>query len=307
MNLDPIALEGPLRLGAFLAALALLAVAQWRWAARGDSRLQRRQAHNLGLILIDTALLRLAFPVLAVAFALQMQSQGFGLLHWVDAPFWLALPATVLLLDVAIYWQHRLMHAVPILWRMHRVHHSDLGFDLSTGVRFHPFEMLLSMGIKLALIAALGADPWGVLIFELLLSLGSLFTHTDIALPRRLDRALRTVFVTPSMHRIHHSVIRCETDSNYGFHLSLWDRLFRSYTSEPASDERRMPIGLETFREPRDQTLLALLLQPFRTPDDRGQSEWREEDASGSGRHPDRATRASTAPHHEREQGGLDP
>jgi len=283
MTLDPLALEGPLRLGAFLGALALLALAQWRWAARGDSRPRRRQAHNLGLILIDTALLRLAFPVLAVAFAITMQAQGVGLLHALDAPFWLALPATVLLLDVAIYWQHRLMHTVPILWRMHRVHHSDLGFDLTTGVRFHPFEMLLSMGIKLGLIALLGADPWGVLAFELLLSLGSLFTHTDIALPRRLDRALRTVFVTPSMHRIHHSVIRTETDSNYGFHLSIWDRLFRSYTAEPAGDERRMPIGIESFREPQDQTLVALLLQPFASPPDSPADQAQSGKAQGHG------------------------
>lgn len=303
MTLDPLALEGLLRLGAFLAALTLLGLAQWRWAARGDSRPRRRQAHNLGLILIDTALLRLAFPVLAVAFSLDLQARGFGLLHAMNAPFWLALPATVLLLDVAIYWQHRLMHVAPILWRLHRVHHSDLGFDITTGVRFHPFEMLLSMGIKLGLIAALGADPWGVLVFELLLSLGSLFTHTDIALPPRIDRALRTVFVTPSMHRIHHSVIRSETDSNYGFHLSLWDRLFRSYTAEPARDERSMPIGLETFREPRDQTLRALLLQPFRTAQARLKPEVH---ASGSRRHLGRATRALTAPHHQREQGHGD-
>lgn len=263
---DLLAIEAPLRLAAFISAIALLGLAQWRWPARGDSRLGSRQARNFGLVLIYTVAMRLAFPVLAVAFAFDMQTRGVGLFNSVDAPWWLALPAAVLLLDVAIYWQHRLMHVIPLLWRLHRVHHSDLGFDITTGVRFHPFEIAVSMGIKLGLIALLGAHPLAVLIFELLLSLGSLFTHTDIALPKRLDTALRWVFVTPSMHRIHHSVQRIETDSNYGFHLSIWDRLFRSYTAEPAEDERRMPIGIEAFRDQRDQTLWSLLIQPFRSP-----------------------------------------
>lgn len=146
------------------------------------------------------------------------------------------------------------------------MHHCDTAFDVTTGVRFHPFELALSMGIKLALISLLGPHPAAVLAFEVLLSLGALFTHTDIALPRALDRRLRLLFVTPSMHRIHHSTRRIETDSNYGFHLSVWDRLFGSYTREPVEDERRMPIGLEEWREPRDQGLVSLLLNPFRAP-----------------------------------------
>jgi sterol desaturase/sphingolipid hydroxylase (fatty acid hydroxylase superfamily) len=302
-----LAIEAPLRLAAFVAAIALLGLAQWRWPARGDARLGARQARNLGLVFIDTALVRLAFPVLAVAFALDMQARGVGLLNVVDAPWWLAVPAAVLLLDLAIYWQHRLMHAIPLLWRLHRVHHSDLGFDLTTGVRFHPFEIAISMGIKLGLIALLGAHPLAVLTFELLLSLGSLFTHTDIALPKRLDSALRWVFVTPSMHRIHHSIRRNETDSNYGFHLSIWDRLFRSYTIEPAEDERRMPIGIEAFREAREQTVMALLLQPFRNQNDPNQLSQSSEASGGSRRHLDRAARASTAPHHERKSGNKEP
>ncbi len=269
MTGDLLAIEAPLRLAAFIGAIVLLGLAQWRWPARGDARPGTRQARNIGLVLIDTALMRLAFPVLAVAFALDMQAREVGLFNVINVPLWIAAPASVLLLDLAIYWQHRLMHAIPLLWRLHRVHHSDLGFDLSTGVRFHPFEIAVSMGIKLGLIALLGAHPLAVLVFELLLSLGSLFTHTDIALPKRLDTALRWVFVTPSMHRIHHSVRRIETDSNYGFHLSIWDRLFRSYTIEPAEDERTMPIGIEAFRDARDQSLRALLVQPFRTPETR--------------------------------------
>jgi sterol desaturase/sphingolipid hydroxylase (fatty acid hydroxylase superfamily) len=256
--------EAWLRLGAFTGLLLLLFAAQHRWPARGDGRAARRQWVNLGMVAIGALVLRAGFPVLAVAWAVSMHGGGlFGLLEW---PAWLAIPVAVLLLDLAIYWQHRLMHAWPLLWRLHRVHHCDTAFDVTTGVRFHPLELALSMGIKLSLITLLGPHPAAVLIFEVLLSLGSLFTHTDIALPRTLDRRLRLLFVTPSMHRIHHSTRRVETDSNYGFHLSVWDRLFGSYTAAPAEDERRMPIGLEDWREPRDQGLVSLLLNPFRNP-----------------------------------------
>ncbi len=265
MNTDLLSLEAPLRLAVFIGALLLLALAQWRWPLRGDGRPGRRQARNMGLILIDTAVLRLAFPILAVAFAIECQARALGLLNLQSMPFWLSVALTVLLLDLAIYWQHRLLHMLPWLWRMHRVHHSDTGFDLTTGVRFHPLEMLLSMGLKLALIALLGADPLGVLLFELLLSLGALFTHTDISLPRPLDRVLRWVIVTPTMHRIHHSVLRHETNSNFGFHLSVWDRLFRSYRETSERDERSMPIGIEDFRSASQQTLVALLLQPMKS------------------------------------------
>jgi sterol desaturase/sphingolipid hydroxylase (fatty acid hydroxylase superfamily) len=259
-----IAQEGPLRLGGFLLAAVLLLLWQWRRPLRGDGRGQRRQAVNLGLVLVDTALLRLAFPLLAIGLALRIQGQGIGLMPALAWPLWLQIPLTVLLLDLAIYWQHRLMHAIPLLWRLHRVHHSDTGFDVSTGVRFHPFEIALSMGLKLGLVLALGAHPLAVLIFELLLSLGALFTHADAALPTKLDRRLRWLLVTPSMHRIHHSSWRPQTDSNYGFHLSIWDRLFRSYTAQPRTPEAQMQIGLQQFRSAPEQTLGALLLQPLR-------------------------------------------
>lgn len=254
--------EASIRLGAFVGLLVVLLLAQWRWPARGDGRPARRQLVNLGMVAISTGVLRIGFPVLAVAWAAQVH--GGGLFGWLDWPAWLEITVAVLLLDVAIYWQHRLMHAIPLLWRLHRVHHCDTAFDVTTGVRFHPLEIALSMGFKLALISLLGPHPAAVLVFEVLLSLGALFTHTDIALPQALDRRLRWVFVTPSMHRIHHSTRRVETDSNYGFHLSVWDRLFRSYTAAPAVDEHRMPIGLEAWREPRDQGLVSLLLNPFR-------------------------------------------
>jgi sterol desaturase/sphingolipid hydroxylase (fatty acid hydroxylase superfamily) len=258
-----------IRLTAFVAVLVLLFLAQRHWPARGDGRWSRRQAVNLALVIFNTLTLRLFFPVLAVAFAIVVHEAGGGLFGWLDWPVWWSILAAVLIFDVAIYWQHRLMHAVPLLWRMHRVHHADIGFDVTTGVRFHPLEIALSMGVKLGLIWLLGPHPLAVLIFELLLATGALFTHADFALPKNLDRRMRWLIVTPSMHRIHHSTWQPETDSNYGFHLSVWDRLFGSYTTEPREDERRMPIGLNEYQDPRDQHLLALLLNPFRTARDK--------------------------------------
>ena len=257
--------EAGVRLLVFLFGLVVLLLLERRFPLRRDARPARRQVHNFSLMLIDTALLRLAFPAVAVGWAVTVESMDTGLLARVAWPHWIEIVLTVVVLDLVIYWQHRILHAVPLLWRLHRVHHSDLAFDVTTGVRFHPFEIFVSMGIKLVVIALLGADPFGVLLFEILLSLGSLFTHTDMAFPARTDRMLRWLVVTPSMHRIHHSVIRAETDSNFGFHLSVWDRLFGSYRAAPARDEAGMPIGLETFREAPDQTLSALLLQPFRS------------------------------------------
>lgn len=262
--IDALALEAPLRLGGFIGVLSVLALLQWCFALRGDGRPARRQAVNLGLVLLDTLALRLVFPVLAVGYAAALSVDGKGLLAQLDAPSAVELLLAVLVLDLVIYWQHRIFHRVPWLWRVHRVHHADTAFDLTTGVRFHPIEIALSMALKLAVIRVLGPAPLAVLIFELVLSLGSLWTHTDIALPAGIDRRLRRVFVTPSMHRIHHSTLRHETDSNYGFNLSIWDRLFGSYTARPRRPEQTMPIGLETFREPRDQGLIALLLNPFR-------------------------------------------
>lgn len=256
--------ETVIRLGGFALAVGLLAVLQWRFGLRGDGRPARRQLTNAALVVIDTLVLRLAFPVLAVAFAASMHASGSGLMGVVELPTWLEIAVAVLLLDLAIYWQHRLFHSVPVCWRMHRVHHADTGFDLTTGVRFHPLEIVTSMLIKFAVIWLIGAHPAAVLIFELVLNLGSLWTHTDLALPAKLDRRLRWLIVTPSMHRIHHSTLRHETDSNYGFHLSVWDRLFGSYTRNPERPEKTMPIGLDEFPRDEDQTLTALLLNPFR-------------------------------------------
>jgi len=256
--------ETTLRLGAFATALLALAVLQWRWPTRGDGRPARRQLTNLTLVVIDSLVLRLLFPVLAVGLAIAINARSGGLFGVLTWPDWLEFALAVLAFDLTIYWQHRLHHMIPVLWRLHRVHHSDVAIDVTTGVRFHPLEIALSMGIKLGLVWLLGPAPAAVVVFELLLSLGSLITHTDCALPPWLDRRLRWLLVTPSMHRIHHSVWREETDSNFGFHLSLWDRAFGSYRPTPAQPEASMPMGLTDFRESRQQGLIALLLQPLR-------------------------------------------
>lgn len=256
--------EGTVRLAAFVTTLAVIALIERRWPARRDAGGVPRTLTNLSLVFIGSAVLRIGFPLLAVGLASRVHASAgglFGLLHWPSA---IEIVLAVVLLDLAIYWQHRLFHVIPVLWRMHRVHHSDVAFDVSTGVRFHPFEIAASMALKLALVAVLGPDPIAVIAFELLLSLGSLITHGNYAFPAAIDRKIRWLLVTPSMHRIHHSVRREETDSNYGFHLSIWDRLFASYRAQPHDPERDMAIGLDAFREPPAQRLLALLVQPFK-------------------------------------------
>lgn len=256
--------EAMLRLGSFALVLASIAIAERLWPARGDARPARRQLANLGLMAINTGLLRLMFPVLAAALAVSVYARGGGLFGLLALPGWLEVLLTVLLMDAAIYWQHRLMHVVPVLWRMHRVHHTDLGFDVTLGVRFHPLEMAFSMLVKLGLVMLLGPPVLGVILFEILLAAASLFTHADFAFPQRVERWVRALVVTPSMHRTHHSVLQRETDSNYGFLLSAWDRLFGSYTRNPERPEREMPIGLLEWRVPTMLRLPALLLQPFR-------------------------------------------
>lgn len=262
-----IQLEPIIRLGGFVLLVALLAWLQWWRPLRGDGRWVRRHWINLSLSVINTLILRLVFPLLAVAWAVdvyQREASLFGALQW---PVWLTIPIAILVFDVTIYCQHRLMHFFPLLWRLHRVHHTDPEFDLTTGVRFHPIEIMLSMGLKLGLITLLGPHPLAVLIFELLLSLFSLWTHSNVALPPGIDRRVRMLLVTPSMHRIHHSTWQPETDSNYGFHLSCWDRLFGTYRQQPRQHERDMPIGLDEYAEAEDQRLSALLINPFRSKD----------------------------------------
>ena len=242
--------------------VGLLAWQQWR-PRRGEALGKVRQLRNIAMTLISSAIVFLVLPVTAVAFAVQIAAMEIGLFNALSWPAGIEIVAGVILLDLAIYWQHRWFHVVPVLWRMHRVHHSDIGFDTTLGLRFHPAEILLSMLYKLALVAVLGIAPLTILLYEVLLASFALLTHADIALPPHWDRRLRRVFVTPDWHRVHHSVHRDETDSNYGNILSLWDRLFASYRAQPRDGHLAMVIGLPQFRDAPAQGLPALLRQPL--------------------------------------------
>ncbi|MEW5420686.1 sterol desaturase family protein [Amorphus sp. 3PC139-8] len=265
--------EPLIRLVAFLAILAAMAIAEIA-APRRRREIPRlvRWSNNLGLVIVDTLALRLAFPVLAVGVALSVDAHGFGLLNWLDVPEGMAIVIAFIVLDLAIYGQHVAFHAVPALWRVHRMHHADLEIDVTTGLRFHPIEILLSMAFKLAVVALIGAPAVAVLLFEVVLNAMAMFNHANLRLPEGIDRLLRLVVVTPDMHRVHHSIERRETDSNYGFNLSVWDRLFKTYIPQPKAGHDRMTIGLPLFRTRRDLWLDRMLIQPFRGNADAGAS-----------------------------------
>ena len=222
-----------------------------------------RWSNNLALVAVGNLLLRLVFPLTAVAFSGWIQQRGWGLLNQLALPGWLTGACALVLLDMAIYFQHRLFHVVPVLWRLHRVHHADTGFDVTTALRFHPIEIALSMAYKFMVVAVLGASPEAVLLFEVILNGMAMFNHGNVSLPGPIERALRPLVVTPDMHRIHHSTLMCEANSNYGFNLSCWDRLFGSYTAMPSREQVTMPIGLDQFRSRRETWLDRLLILPF--------------------------------------------
>jgi len=248
-----LAAEPTIRLAAFLGVLAAMAL--WELAApRRRREIPRviRWTNNLALVVLDTVILRLSFPILAVGLAVMAEERGWGLFNNIDVPIWAAVVLSMLLLDLAIYLQHVMFHAVPGLWRLHRMHHADLDFDATTGLRFHPIEILISMGIKLAVVAALGPPAVAVLLFEVILNTTALFNHANVDLPRPVDRVLRLFVVTPDMHRVHHSVDPRETNSNYGFNLPWWDRLLGTYIAQPARGHEEMEIGIEHFRTRRD-------------------------------------------------------
>jgi sterol desaturase/sphingolipid hydroxylase (fatty acid hydroxylase superfamily) len=260
-----LAIEPDIRLGFFLGVFAVMAAWEAVWPRR-ERAVSRwiRWPNNLGIVAVNTLLLRVLFPTAAVGLALLGEERGWGLLNTLALPTWLSLALAVLLLDLVIYLQHVMFHAVPALWRLHRMHHADLDFDVTTGARFHPIEILLSMGLKLAVVAALGAPALAVLIFEVLLNATAMFNHANLRLPEALDRVLRWVIVTPDMHRVHHSIVPRETNSNFGFNLPWWDRLLGTYRAQPAAGHRAMTIGIEQFRTPRDLWLDHMLVQPFR-------------------------------------------
>jgi sterol desaturase/sphingolipid hydroxylase (fatty acid hydroxylase superfamily) len=256
--------EPLIRLSAF--AGMLLVMAAWEMLApRRAQPIGRvtRWPSNLGIVALDTLLVRIMFPTAAVGLAIIAEQRGWGLLHALPVPTWLAIIVAVIVLDLAIYLQHVLFHAVPLFWRMHRMHHADLEFDVTTGVRFHPFEILLSMGIKMAVVAALGPPAVAVIVFEVLLNATSMFSHGNVRLNPRLDRVLRWLVVTPDMHRVHHSILPHETNSNFGFNLSWWDRLFGTYRAVPAQGHEAMTIGIKQFRDARELRLDRMLVQPF--------------------------------------------
>lgn len=268
MNLEAWVLthEWMIRIGAFAGVFALVAL--WELASpRRALQLPRAQrwASNLGIVLLNTAIVRLLFPTAAVGMAALSAEKGWGLLNNFAVPFWLAVPLAVVAMDFVIWLQHVMVHAVPALWRLHRVHHADLDYDLTTGTRFHPLEIVLSMGIKFATIALLGAPVLAVVVFEVLLSACAMFNHGNIRLPDRLDRALRWVLVTPDMHRVHHSVEDDESNSNFGFNLPWWDRLFGTYREQPRAGQIGMTIGIHGHTDPHEVAgLPGMLMLPFK-------------------------------------------
>ena len=258
-------MEQALRFGIFLAIFAAVAGLEFTVPRRPRTvNWRRRWAINLSILAIDVLMQRVTLGAAAFAAALYAESHGWGLFRWAGLPIWLAAPLGFLLLDLAVYLQHVLSHALPVFWRLHQVHHADLDVDLTTGTRFHPLEILVSLVYKAATVAAFGIDPWVVIVFEALLNGSAVFNHGNIALPARLDLLLRRVIVTPDMHRVHHSVIAAETNSNFGFFLSIWDRLGGTYRAEPALGQGGVELGLPDWREPAQLGLISLLLLPFR-------------------------------------------
>ena len=258
-------LELLIRICAF--ALIFAAMALWEVAApRRTLAVGRRLRwpHNLGILLVDVLAVRILVPTAAVGAALLAAGRGWGLFHLLGLRLSVAALLGFLALDLVIYGQHVLFHKVPVLWRLHRMHHADLDIDVTTGGRFHPFEVLISMLIKIATVVAFGIPVVAVLLFEVVLNATSMFNHANVAMPPTLDRILRLIVVTPDMHRVHHSVLRRETDSNFGFNLPWWDRLFGTYRAQPEAGHAGMTIGLPVFRDPGELRIDRLLTQPFR-------------------------------------------
>lgn len=256
-----------IRISVFLGLFAVLALAE-----RLIPRRARRPEHvarwltNWGLTVLNTGALRLmaiALPLLAIGAALDAQRLGWGVFNALDLPVWLVWIAVVLILDFAIWGQHLITHKIPLLWRLHQVHHADTEMDVTTAIRFHPIEIALSMLLKIGLVYIVGPPAGAVVLFEVLLNGSAMFNHSNIRLPLRLDTALRRVIVTPDMHRVHHSVDRAEHDSNYGFFLSIWDQMFATYVPQPAEAHTEMKVGLR-WQDRQPSRLSWALLRPFR-------------------------------------------
>lgn len=263
--------EPAIRLSAFLGVFVLMAL--WeviapRRALTVSKRL--RWFSNIGIVVINTVVARAVLPMVPVAFAVLCAERGWGIFNLTDWPAWAELVAAIIILDLVIWLQHVMVHAVPVLWRLHRLHHADLDYDVTTGSRFHPVEILLSLAIKFAVIALIGASPLAVLLFEIVLNAMAMFNHANVKLPLKVDAVLRLVVVTPDFHRVHHSIQPFETNSNFGFNLSLWDRLFGTYIAQPTGGHEGMTIGLDMFRSPIEERLDKMLTQPLRTDPNAG-------------------------------------
>jgi sterol desaturase/sphingolipid hydroxylase (fatty acid hydroxylase superfamily) len=253
--------------GRLLVAVAVFAImAAWEVLAPRRKLAAGRAARwpsNLGIVVIDALVVRLAVPAGVIGASLYAAGHGIGLFHYLNLRLSVAALLGFLVLDLAIYGQHVVFHHVPWLWRLHRMHHADLDIDVSTGFRFHPFEILISLAIKIAVVLAFGIPPVAVFIFEVMLNATSLFNHSNVSMPAWLDRIVRLVLVTPDMHRVHHSIVRAETDSNFGFNLPCWDRLFGTYRREPQAGHDDMTIGIPMFRDRKELRLDRMLMQPF--------------------------------------------
>jgi len=254
------------RLSVFAGVLCVAAVCEWLFPRRTLEMARKlRWPANLAIVLVNSLIVRALLPAGAVGFAVLCHDRGWGLLNQYAIPGWIALAGGVVLLDLAIYLQHVGFHAVPALWRLHRMHHADLDMDVTTGARFHPLEIALSMAIKLGVIGVLGISAFAVLVFEVLLNATSMFNHANVRVPLPLDAVVRRLIVTPDMHRVHHSVERDESNSNFGFNLSVWDRLFGTYRAQPEAGHAAMVIGVPDLREGRECSRLgSMLMMPFR-------------------------------------------
>lgn len=257
--------ESIIRLGVFLGLFAILALTE-RLLPRRPSKRSGRWGTNWALIIIDSLALRVvavAVPLLAVGAAMDASGREIGLLNQIVLPFWVETLIAIFILDFAIWFQHLITHKVPVLWRLHQVHHADTEMDVTTAIRFHPLEIALSMGLKIVLVYVLGPSAFAVVLFEVLLNGTAMFNHANINLPQPVDKVLRRVLVTPDMHRVHHSVYREEHDSNYGFSLSIWDRIFRTYIAQPRDGQTEMKIGLKP-KYTKENSVISVLSMPFR-------------------------------------------
>lgn len=257
--------EGVIRLGVFLGVFAIMAL--WEFTAPRRALVApklRRWGVNWAVVVLDTVVVRILFPAAAAGAALDAAANGWGLFNWLDWPGWVEIVLAIVIFDCLIYWQHVLSHRIPILWRLHRVHHSDRDIDVSTAIRFHPGEIALSMLLKIGAVYVLGPAALAVILFEVILNGCALFNHSNIKLPGWADRVMRLVVVTPDMHRVHHSIIHRETDANFGFNLPWWDRIFGTYIDQPEKGHDGMTIGLAEFQDSRPTRLGWSLMLPLR-------------------------------------------